>query len=110
MIIISIFQVCTIYARTPRKTMLRAKDSQRVIPANGRHFGPTYSEMRTNIWTVVPGMKKPIRILEAMKHARLGENEVRNPIVIIAIIDGIKVFLRPNLKRYKVPQVILYAV
>ena len=98
-IIISIFQFCTIYARTPRKTILRAKDSQRVIPANGRHFGPTYSDMRTNIWTEVPGTKKPITTLEATKHARFGENEVRNPMVIIAIIDGIKVFLRPNLKR-----------
>ena len=46
----------------------------------------------------MPGMKKSAKILEIMKNSSRVENEVRNPMVIIAIIDGIKVFLRPNLK------------
>ena len=65
-IIISIFQVCTKYAITPSTTTLRENDSQSVIPANGRHFGPTYSDMRMNICTDPPGMKNPIKALDAM--------------------------------------------
>ena len=46
----------------------------------------------------MPGMKKPNKNLEMMKNSSRGENEVRNPMAIIAIIDGSKVLLRPNLK------------
>ena len=39
--------------------MLTAYISQSAIPANGRHFGPTNSEIRTNVCITDPGVKNP---------------------------------------------------
>ena len=100
---VSIFQVWKRYARAPSRSTLNPCNSQSVFPANGLQFGPTYSDMRRNIRGTVPGMKKPNKNLEMMKNSSRGENEVRNPMAIIAIIDGSKVLLRPNLKRQKLP-------
>ncbi len=57
---ISSFHVRMKYAFNPMRAMLKENANQRVMPACGRNLGPTNSDIKTNIWTEVPGMKKPM--------------------------------------------------
>ena len=65
-IIVRSFHFRIKYAFVPRIIKPRAKKPQSKIPASGLYLGPTNSEARTNVDTMIPGMKKPIMNRDVM--------------------------------------------
>ena len=92
-----IFHCLMKIALTPRITRPIEKNSQSIIPVNGRYLVPANSDAITNICTPVPGVKKPTIILERRNGQYIGRNALINPAITITAMDVKSTILRPNL-------------
>ena len=96
-----IFHCLMKIALTPTITRPIEKNSQSIIPANGRYLVPANSDAITNICTPVPGVKKPTITRESRNGQYTGRNALINPVIIITAMDGKSTILRPNLVEEK---------